>query len=190
MRGVTGITGRLSGTHYREMPPTCQQELEPICFKSHMRKTLLEHCREVHRTWQEKDHILRLYLGDCLSLEHVVDTLTQPFGSGLFVKQHLPFDKNCRRAADAYTTATLHVRHDALLNFRTVQIAREPLSIEPQLLSVLDKHWAGVIKILPRVLIPIETIVHLPELALVACGFGSTRRVHGVLVNLRQRKMM
>jgi hypothetical protein len=33
-------------------------------------------------------------------------------------------------------------------------------------------------------------IVHLPEFALIACGFGGTGGIHGVLVNLRQRKMV
>ena len=41
MESQTGIKGQLSGTHYREMPPTCQQELEPIRFNSHRGQSLV-----------------------------------------------------------------------------------------------------------------------------------------------------
>src|SRR5262249_2185662 len=56
MRGVTGIKGQLSGTHYRQRPPTCQQELEPISFKGQLGKTLLARRSVPVRTRQEKDN--------------------------------------------------------------------------------------------------------------------------------------
>src|ERR1044072_5618411 len=116
---------------------------------------------------QEKDNTS----GHGLALEHVVDSLAKSIGSRFFVEQHLPFDKDGRRAGDTYAGALLHVSGDALLGLRTRQIACEPISIEPEFLGVLDEKRAWVIQILPRVLITVQTIVHLPKLALIACGF-------------------
>ena len=79
-------------------------------------------------------------LGHGLALEHIVDSLAQTVGRRLLIEQHLPFDKNGRRAGDAYTRASLHVRCNPLVDFGTVQIPRESLNIQPKFARVLYEH--------------------------------------------------
>ena len=106
MRGVTGIKGSTFGRHYREMPPTCQQELEPVGFKLQRNARLVSPCCVDAPPRQE---IIMVLLTYGLALEHEIYALPEAVGSRGVVAQHVALDENGWGAGDAGGRTFLHV---------------------------------------------------------------------------------
>src|SRR6185437_11096036 len=97
----------------------------------------------------------KIILRNRLSLQHEVDPLPQAVGGRSLVAQHVPVDEDGWGSRDADAGAFLHVRSNALFHFGAVQITRKAIDVQTKLIRILGKNRAGIVEVLPRVLIPV-----------------------------------
>ena len=112
--------------------------------------------RQAARKIDRLSHCFRdTTLGNRFSQQHSVNTLSETFGRGGFVPQHVSVDKNRGRSGHAGRSATLNVSANPLIYEIAVHVAGEFWDLEVELPGVRNEDRAGIVLIDPFLLVAV-----------------------------------
>src|SRR5690606_15247129 len=117
-------------------------------------------------------------------VKYFLEVVERPWIFDLFAVQ----DEG-RRRREAFRTGVVAVSLDTVVDSFTLHVFAEFVHIYRKLFSKTLKDRGWVSASTPCLLVFVQHVMHLPELALQSCGFGGTRTDKRVLMDFGQREV-